>query len=156
MVICWIYINEKEVGHHIKRIVITMSLVCMIPTFIGWGKEFVSFTPQLASDILGSNGNTMGLANNMFVENPNWSKCTEESDGLIYADKYDELGQPWGSRGKGFDHSRSDEGKWAVGVHVFTIFSKDLFLKTVDGVVNDLKAPGGGTYSLIPKKTDNG
>lgn len=38
----------------------------------------------------------------------------------------------------------------------FTIFSKDLFLKTVDGVVNDLKAPGGGTYSLIPKEIDNG
>ncbi len=29
-------------------------------------------------------------------------------------------------------------------------------MKTVDGVVNDLKAPGGGTYSLIPKETDNG
>lgn len=31
-----------------------------------------------------------------------------------------------------------------------------MFLKTADGVVNDLKAPGGSTYPLIPKETDNG
>ena len=93
----------------------------------------------------------MGIANNMFVQNLNWSKCTEESDGLVYADS----DYYKGSRGKGFNHSQSDEGKWAVGVHVFTIFSIDLFLKTVDGVVNDLKAPGRGTYPLIPKETDN-
>ena len=119
---CWIYINEKEVGHHIKRIVITMSLVCMIPTFIGWGKEFVSFTPQLASDILGSNGNTMGLANALFSVNPDFEKCVESNpSGKNKA-------EPPGVPGDVWDMSASGEERFLVGnwfIH-FDIMGKNI------------------------------
>ncbi len=36
------------------------------------------------------------------------------------------------------------------------MFNTDWFLKTTDGVVNDLKTVNGGTYPLIPTTTDNG
>ncbi len=65
-----------------------VAIVCMNP-LVGWLQqmtiEATSVAPELAGQEIKSNG-LMGLANNMFVENPNWSKCTEESNGLKYAD----------------------------------------------------------------------
>ena len=129
-----------------------VAIVCMNP-LVGWLQqmtiEATNVAPELAGQEIKENG-LMGLANNMFVENPNWDTCTKESDGLVYNVK----GR---TTGKGFDHSRSDEGKWAVGVHVLDIdfVSYDWIFGTPDKAVNDLKSPGGKTYPLIPNP-DNG
>lgn len=130
-----------------------VAIVCMNP-LVGWLQDMTieetNVAPELAGQEIKANG-LMVLANNMFIENHNWENCTKESNGLKYNDK--------GGRTQGgaFDHSRSDEGKWSVGVHVLNIsfFKWDWILQSPDKTVNSLKSVGGIEYPLIPPD-DNG